>query len=283
MGEALRFFADRTAWFIEAPHVGEPDSGPDAKASMKDLNSLRNRPAADPASWLPYVKFHSDLDQCEVAMSGDVAISHAAISGATPPSGVTVSVSVGWGVGKADHLLMTHNLGYPPMALVAVGANVLYPGMHVQFDGSGGGRYVTAYVTNTELRLSEWGSAGSATLGATTLSYKVLIIKKPPGATGNKRFELSAAGLKLGLGKFNIDRPYLQVVPGGSPIGLSRGRTIDLNKGAPRMINPDGSVYAPVPTGLATRLTSSPVSAFGAASHYQGSFTGSAALQVQAP
>jgi hypothetical protein len=85
--------------------------------------------------------------------------------------------------------------------------------------------------------------------------------------------------------RFDSSRRYLQVVPGGSPLGLSLGRTIDLNNGAPRAVRPDGTTFDPVPATLTTRIQGNyqPAPAYGASLAYGGSYAGPETVQVQAP
>ena len=61
------------AIFTEASGGGEPT----------DMTALRNRPAADPANWLPNLFFHSSLDMLQVSSDDLVSIAHGAISAAT--------------------------------------------------------------------------------------------------------------------------------------------------------------------------------------------------------
>jgi len=253
--------------------------------AFDDINAPRNAPLIDPANNLDKVYFHSDLDYFEVVFEATITINHPLIAAGTVPPDYTIAF--GWNSISADYLLQTHSLGYLPFALVAQGTNILWPGMPVQEDANGGGRYVSAYVTTTELRLYEWGSIGNVDLPAVSLAYKLLIFKQPPAASGTYRVDTNA-GLgtaSLGFNKFNIARKYLQVVPGGSPLGLSYGRTIDLNNGAPRAMRPDLTSYDPVPGTLnLTMLThfGYPRVA-GASMAYGGAFAGLPVIQVQAP
>jgi len=250
-----------------------------------DINSARNAPALDPQSYLANIFFHSALDNFEVVDSDTVTVSHAQVNTAAPPAGQFVAF--GWSAAAADHLLLSHSLGYEPFALVAVGDNILWPGMPVQTDASGGGRYVTPYVTTTGVYIYEWASIGASNLAAADLDYTVIIFKNPPDPSGNKLFDFDpdTGIITMAFNRFDTSRQYLQVVAGGTPFGLSVGRTIDLDNGAPRAVRPDGTTFDPVPSGLSTRVQSTfqPAPAFGASMAYGGSFTGGDTVEVQVP
>lgn len=261
-----------------------------------DPLSTRLLPLNNPASYLSQIHFHSDLDYLEVALAGTVTINHALVPGNPAPTPIGGSAifadSWGWNAGGDDNLIVTHNLGYEPFVLVAAGNNVLWPGMPVDNNDVGSARYATAYVTTTELRLATICTAGVNDLPAKSITYTYLVFKNPPAAVGSILFknDPSADVLSMGLGKFSSDRAYLQVVPGGSPLGVSLGRTIDLNKGAMRAYRSDGTHYEPVPADLAMALyrqsydgtITYPVT-YGASMAYGGSYAAPASLQVQAP
>lgn len=252
--------------------------------AANDPNSARNAPLNNPVAHLDKIYFHSDLDYMEVHDESDVLINHALVSTTGGPVGG--SIQWGWNTSAVDHLLYTHGLGYAPFALVSVGANIIWPGMPVQTDagGGGGGRYCSIYTTTTGVYLREFASIGNAALPAISLTYKVLTFKNPTAGSGVQLIDWNPGTgvFKAGKGKFDSSRKYLQVVPGGSPLGLSYGRTIDLKNGAVRAVRPDGTYYDPVPATLFGYLvggTDTP----GAYMNYNGSFTGPGAIQVQAP
>lgn len=256
----------------------------DGGGKVLDINSMRNRPAATPEDWLDVILFHSGLDYLQVAALEVVEINHDAVAAASPPSGLTVTLNYGMGTSPDDHLLIEHNLGYVPFALVAFGDNFLTPAMPVQTDDNGGGRYATVYATTTELRLYEFGSAGTSTLPAAQLSYTVIVFKDPPAAVGNELFKVSAGTgrTQMALGKFDSNRRYLQLQPGGTPLGLALGRTADVKNGAQRFWRPDGTHYDPVPPGWRLGLNS-PVGGYGALATYNGDFDGDEIIEVRVP
>lgn len=270
----------RTALFVEPVEMGDPE----------DPNSVRNYPLNNPATSLQYLYFHSDFDYLEVALGPtNVVIPHAAIAAGSPPAGATVGF--GWNGFTANHLLLTHGLGYVPRVLIIVNGNTLWPGMPVQ-TGGGSTRFASFYVTATEVRLVEFSSAGPGGLAAANITYTVIVLSDPPAATGNILFDFDPVTgiVEMGRRKFKSDRRYLQVVPGGSPFGISYGgKTIDLNNGAMRAFRPDGTYYEPVPAGLQLGLAQYDLYgtyygiSYGASMGYGGGYGGPGNIQVQAP
>lgn len=272
----------RCALYDEAPGGGD----------VKNPNSLRNRPLNNPQSWLPNIYFHSDFNYLEVAFGPtNVTINHATVAIKPPPFGATISF--GWNNNATvDRLLFTHNLGYVPNVMVALGNNILWPGMPVQAQGDGGMRFATIYATTTEVRMREFGTTGQNALAAINLTYTVLVFANTPAASGNvlMDFDPTTGILKMGRDKFKSDRRYLQVVPGGTPFAISYGgRTIDLNNGAPRAIRADGTAFDPIPSSLSTAITREGANGttwgqiFGDSMNYKGSYAGPGNIQVQAP
>lgn len=271
----------RCALYDEPSQTGEPD----------DPNAPRNAPLNDPGNNLEYLYFHSDLDNMEVVQQASPSINHQPVpQGAMPPG---ASIDFGWNTQTDDHLLLTHNLGYVPSAMVIVttlpGDDVmLWPGMPVQTQGDGGARYATVYCTETEVRLFESASTGSTNLSGANIGYEVLVFRDQPQAEGELLidFDPGTGRVRMGLGKFDSSLRYLQVVPGGSPFFIPvAGRTIDLQNGAPRMWRSDGSYWDPVPFNLRAALGKAygwPLT-YGAGMHYQGGYPGPTPLGVQAP
>jgi len=262
------------ALYEEAPGGGD----------FRDIDAPRNRPARDPANWLANIYFHSDLDNLEVESDTTVTINHAPVAAGSGPGGsVTVNGTVQYGGATATHLLISHGLGYKPHVLVLVGDNVLFAGTPIQTDADKRMRSVSPYVTTSEVRLHEWTVRTSNVLGAVSKDYRVIVFRQPPAPSGNKLrdFQPGAGIFQLAFGRFDVDRRYLQVVPGGTPWGLSSGRSIDLKRGGVRLVNPDGSIWDTVPTTFFARI--SPPGNGGGVLYYDGSFAGSSPILVQAP
>jgi hypothetical protein len=240
---------------------------------------------------LANISFHSDFDYCEVAVGPDVVtINHALIAAATPSGGFSVeSGQVVFDTTVTTHTLAEHNLGYVPDFMVVVDDDVLYPGKLVQFYGDGRGRYLCAYATTTHLYLEERASRTSFAIPALSQNYTILIFKRPPAPSGNilGRWNHNGDGvLELGRGKFRSDRRYLQVGTNGDPFGFALGRTIHVKNGAPRFVDPDGTITDPVPSAAARALSGIGQTSgwsFGPSAAYNGSFTGGPSIQVRAP
>lgn len=283
---AIVFMTDpdtgRCALFEEAPGGGD----------VENPNSLGNRPLNDPVTWFANLYFHSDFNYMEVSHGPvSVSVTHPSIAPLPIPNGATVAF--GWGSGTANHVLLEHGLGYPPLVLVALGNNILWPGMPVQVQGDGGQRFATVYSDATHVRLYEFASIGTSTLTAASLNYTLLVFRNPPVATGDiaLEFDPSTGALQMGRGKFNSLRRYLQVVAGGTPFGMAYGgRTIDLANGAPRAFRPDGSYFEPVLAAAQIALNRQDLrgtnwgTIYGASMAYNGVFAGPpGSIQVQAP
>lgn len=288
MAKALRAFpsSDAVAIFDEAPGGGDP----------LDINSLRNRPALNPSAWLSSIYFHSSFSYFEVFSDDVVAVSHASIGVASAPAGSTEfppnsnfevdGTTVDWDV-------KTHSLGYKPLVMVSLNDDVVTPGYPVQVPGTTNGscRYVSPYVTTSKVFLREFRSKGAASLGATTLNYRVVVFAQTPAPSGDKLIDFNPATgvLKLAHGRFDSSKRYLQIVPGGSPLGFMRGRTMDAKNGAPRFMAPDGTYFDPVPNTVKTGVWASggtfasDTLVYGDPMNYTGTFTGGGAVQVQAP
>jgi len=282
---AIVFMTDpatgRCALFDEAPGGGAYD----------DPNSVRNAPLNNPVTWFANLYFHSDFNYMEVSYGPATAtVSHPSV--ATIPS-IGGTISFGWGSAIADHALYAHGLGYAPLALVALGNNILWPGMPVQVQGDGGMRFCTIYTDATHVRMYEFASVGISNLAPVSLDYTLLVFRNPPAPTGNilMDFNPSTGELQMGLGKFNSLRRYLQVVAGGTPFGIAEGgRTIDLANGSPRAFRPDGTYYEPIPANTRSALSRTDLrgtnwgSIYGNDMAYNGSFAGPpSSIQVQAP
>lgn len=287
---AFRVFPEAgvVALFDEAPGEGDPTS----------ILSLRNRPALEPENWLTHVYFHTSLDNMEVAASQFVTIHHAEVPVATAgDSGPAIAPANGnydFDAGAVDHEVLTHDLGYPPLALVAVGGNLISPGYPVQvpLTPDGSGRFVSLYVTTTKVFIREFRSRGAAPLAAISLNYEVIVFRAAPAPSGDKAMEFDpvTGRLTLAQNRFDSSRAYLQVVPGGTPFGLITGRSMDAGGGGYRVIRADGTWFDPVPSTAqqAVRVTGTAFVddtgwSYGPASTYDGDFTGSETIEVQVP
>ena len=267
-------------------HVA-PFSEPTATGAYTDPASPRNAPLRQPEQYLGHVHFHTALDQMAVAFyQPNIQITHAKVPGRSPAEidGVA-NVSVTPGVDRVDKLLLKHNLGYVPHFLAAVGNVILTPGYPVQvLTGGGRARFVSAYATDTEIRLSEVSMANDTDMPAVTVTYRVMVFSAPPAASGKivLAFNPTTGLVTMGFGRFRSDRAYLQVLPQGTgtPFALPNGPTIDVKNGAPVFAKSDGTVVKPMPDLKYSMVEGRP---FGNAMQYNGSFAPPPTIPVQAP
>jgi hypothetical protein len=260
---------------------------PGGGGAWDDIAAPMNRPAKNPLNWLSHIYFHSALDPMEVAIGPtNVSVSHGTIPAGTPSGGV-VGLNNGrvYGGYTTSHVLLTHSLGYVPDFFILQGSNTLHPGYPIQFDSADGrSRNVTAYATTSQIILYEYGVQTSNALAGVSVTYTLLVLRRPPAPTGSAmmEFDPDTGVVKMGRDKFSSDRRYLQVVPGGSPYSLPLERTVDLANGAPRSVSPDGTIRDVVPPSFRIAYGFGGPS-FGPDGNYNGSFTGAPAIQVKAP
>ena len=273
--------AGRVAFFQENGTTGDVD----------DPDATRNLPLSDPGNHLDKLRFHSDLDYLEVSHGPtDVTISHAAVSaGSGPATGVGLNNVLFYGGVSADHLLLTHSLGYVPDFLVIANGDTVYGGTPVQRLSDGRTRHVAAYATTTQIRLAERAVRTSSSMAAVDVTYTVIVFRRPPDPSGAILIDRDpdTGVVKMGFDKFNSSRRYLQVVAGGTPYGFTQGRTVDLKNGAPRLVDPDGTITDIVPSGTAMYFASTAEPggsiSYGSSQAYNGSFTGSPGILFKVP
>lgn len=270
---------ERCALYDENGTDGDPDNP----------NSTRNAPLNNPNSHLDKIYFHSDFDYCEVGFGPtNVTINHSSVSPGGSPSGVGLNALLVYGTYSASNVLLTHSLGYIPDFMVIADGDIIYGGTPIQYLSDGRTRNVTAYATTSQIILYETAIRTSSTIPALSKTYTIIVFLQPPEASGNVLidFNPTSGTVEMGKGKFNSSRRYLQIVPGGSPFGFARGRTIDLNKGAPRFVDPDGTITDPVPSYAAMNIAMSGETGsvvYGDSYAYNGSFTGTPGILVQVP
>lgn len=273
--------ADAVAFFETAPGGGDP----------ANPSSLRNRPLVDPGNWLGNIIFHSDLDYMEVSHGPtDTTISHAAVAAGTgPASGLGLNNLLFYSGVTTTHLLLTHSLGYVPDFLVVANGDTVFGGTSVQRLSDGRTRNVAAYATTTEIRLAERAVQTSSIMPAISVTYTIIVFKRPPAPSGNIGFKVDPVVKRVMMAreKFDSRRRYLQSVAGGTPYGFTAGRTVDLKNGAPRLVDPDGTITDIVPAGTAMyfAMTAEPTGSrtYGASQAYDGTFTGSPGILFKVP
>lgn len=283
----------------------DPDTGnialydePVATGDPADPAAPRNAPLNDPEGNLASVYWHILLDNMEVLFDTSVEVEHAATAAGTTTSTSGAQQSGAFDIDETmtDHEVYTHDAGYEPFVLAAVGNNVLVPGYPVQVPGSfnGAGRYVTVHCSSTKVYLREYRTRGASGLAALTQSYRLLGFRRQRSAEGNDPpqlidFDPDTGILKLGDGRWANNRRYLQVVPGGSPLALPFGRTLDLKNGAFRLALSDGSTVDPMANNIRTGIVAtggqfaSDSIVYGDPNTYDGDWEPGEILQVQAP
>jgi hypothetical protein len=257
---------------------------PNTSGAIDDINAGRNAPALHPEDHLDLVHFHSGLDYLEVAASATVPFAHASVGSTGGSTGQ--NIVYGWAGTVADNVLLditALGLSREPFCIVAAGGNILWPGIPVQTDTGGRNRYCTAYSTTTAVRLWESATKTSSSLAGVTIDYDVLVFRDPPAALNSllEAFDPDTGAYALGFDRFRSDRRYLQLA-NSSPLNLATDRNIDLKNGAQRAIRADGTAFDLVPEG-ARAIVSPGTGSYGGLITYDGSFTGSPSVQVEAP
>ncbi|HWJ89102.1 MAG TPA: hypothetical protein VNS12_13625 [Pelagibacterium sp.] len=226
------------ACFDEAPGGGD----------WRDINAPRNAPAKNPGAHLSAVHWHSEFFQYELAMPiQTVTVSHAALAGRSIYWGYnlvydgnnpvsTIGYLVPGQVATASHTLVSHGLGYVPLAFVAYGGRMLMPGVAVQTASDGRSRFVSPYITSGVVGLREVYNSSSSGLGAVSRTYQVMVFRVPVEDALLPLFGGGGGEAVVGRGKVRTSRTYARHAGGGAtPFNIDRGRTVDLNNGRVRI------------------------------------------------
>lgn len=256
-----------------------------------ELSAAQNAPAADPESWLSRINFHSEFDYLAVDNANIGFISHGTITAGTNTGQGIVNSNFEYNLSFIDYAIYTHNLGYEPLALVSVNGNnqLVCPGFPAQLpvSANGSARFICPWVDTTNLYIREYQAKGSVDLASTYILYSWVIFERQPNASGDKVFAVDkdTGKVSMGFDRWQSTKRYLQVVAGGSPFGLAKGRTMDLKNGAYRFVLADGTTYDPITSDLKTAVagTSEVSYIYGSSMEYNGSFTGAGSVQVQIP
>lgn len=222
----------RCAIYLPAPGVGPQD----------DPNAPMNRPVIDPFNWLDHLFFHSSLGYYAVAAHGTTSISHPAVGGQTVTVGSDAYLSqLYYGQSQVfDHLLLQHNLGYPPRFFAAYDGKMIPHGMPVQAD-SGGVRLVCAYATASQIRLREFASSSASSLPATSRSYQVLAFRQNAVVPELPMLNIEPGNVIFGQGLFQGNQPHLRATgPGDTVFAQAKSRTAAVRNGAFRAYPPNG-------------------------------------------
>jgi hypothetical protein len=283
----------------------DPDTGnvalydePVATGDPADPDAARNAPLNDPEGNLAFLYWHSLLDNMEVLFDTTVTVHHAATAAGSTAADNGANQSVAFDVDAAttDWDVFTHSAGYEPVVFAAVGADILVPGYPIQVPVSadGAARYMTVHTSSTKVFLREFRTRGLAGLTALSQDYRLIGFRPQRAAEGNDPprlldFDPDTGLFSMGDGRFRNDRRYLQVVPGGSPLGLPYGRTLDLKNGGFRLAKSNGTTVDPLPNTIKQGIWapggtfSTDTLTYGAPMYYDGTWSPSEILEVQAP
>jgi hypothetical protein len=225
------------ASFNEAPGGG----------GLADFDAPRNAPAKTPSAHVDKVGWHGDFFQYELAADpAVVVVNHPSMAGGSHQYiasilGSSVSVSVFGSAGVSDHTLVTHGLGYVPLAFVAYQGRMLTPGTPVQIESNGRIRFVRAFATSSIIGLRESrvtsSLTASSTLSAVSRSYTVLVFREPASSPNLPLFAKIAGEIILARGKARSSKRYLrEVAPGETAFAINRDRTLDWQNGRSRIV-----------------------------------------------
>lgn len=226
---------------------------PNSSGDMEDFDAPRNDPVKNPAANISRVFFHTDFFQYELAMPiQSVNVAHPVLAGRVSYwgpanqywiSSTTFSSAIPYEVpgrnATTNTLLVTHNLGYIPLAFVAWNGRMLMPGVAVQVLSEGRTRFVSSYATTTGIYIREVYNSTDAALAATNQSYQVLIFKVSAETAGLPLMGLDETNNEfiLGRGKINTINSYLRRAgDGDTPFSIDYGPTIDINSGRSRIV-----------------------------------------------
>lgn len=224
---------------------------PTSSGAIDNFNAPRNAPARLPGANIASVHWHIDFFQYELAMPiQSVTVSHAALAGREhfwgpqdvfwirdPVYTSGISYGVPGRTALAQHTLVTHNLGYVPLAFVAYGGRMLMPGVAVQVASEGRNRFVSPYITSSIVGLREVYNSSANALGAVSRTYQVIVFRVPEVEGARALFGREGSNVVLGRGKIDTSKQYLRRTGAGdSPFDIDRGPTVDINSGRTRIV-----------------------------------------------
>lgn len=263
--------------FRNAPTVAAVFDEAGGGGDIEDINAPCNAPAKNPGANLSRVTWHIDFFQYEIAAKATKSINHASLAGRTEYFGVSgsgglingsttppasgISVQVRGQVRTTTITLLTHNLGYVPLFMVAYDGHSLPNGMIVQTQSSRG-RMVSAFATSSIIGLREVAWSSQNTLAAVTRSYEVMCFRNPQAVPGSPLMALSGTRLVIGGGKVDTSKQYLRRTRSGeSSFDFDRAPTTAFANGGVRVVTGgaviddelyDGSFAGPsyIPVGI---------------------------------
>lgn len=228
---------------------------PNSSGDVSDYDAPRNAPVKNPESYLSDITFHSDFFQYEVAAGPtDVTINHPGLAvdttiigmgnaggGFNPVSPPRISVTIYNNVSTTDTLLLTHNLGYVPKFMIALGGNRIPDGYTVQ-SGGNYRRRVSFWANTTGVYIRTSSYSGDEALPAATRVYRVIVFRDSEATPGLPLFGGGPGDpLILARGVIDSSKKYLRRVGvGDTPFAQNLGRTLDCGGG--RLASASGGV-----------------------------------------
>ncbi|WP_127142832.1 hypothetical protein [Pelagibacterium montanilacus] len=229
------------AVFDEAPGGG----------AIGNFDAPRNAPAKDPGQHTDRVYWHSAFFQYQLAMPiQTVTVDHPALSGRQTFWGPSpwfnrqdsqvysgLAYAVPGRTQAAEHTLVTHDLGFVPLAFVAWDDRMVMPGVAVQTASGGRNRFVAPFSTSSIVGLREVFNASNNSLAAVSRTYQVLVFNVPEADAELPLFGRVGETIVLGRGKVDTSHYYLrQLGSGDSPFAIDIGRTVDIDNGRARIV-----------------------------------------------
>lgn len=204
-----------------------------AYAGDNDLDAVVN-----PLDHLANIYCHSDFDYYVVAAQVDASVTFAAVSSGTYSMG---SVSITGKVTRTQQVLYAHNLGYAPKYKVADGSKLVQNGYPTQ-TGSNEVRTVSFSADATNIYVTDVGIAGSSTLASVSRTFSLLLFKQVTSDPALPLF--SGPQAMLAHGRIRATERHLHNSDGvtdASPFDLNLGVAMDIENGAVKWWNPDGT------------------------------------------
>lgn len=166
-------------------------------------------------------------------------VNHASLATKSEFVGVGGTPSVGvyiYGDIRVTNILIaTHDLGYVPIAMVALNGRMLPSGFIVQTHSSGGLREVSSWVDSNSVYLREVAISTNVALPATSLTYDVLVFRTREPDPYKPMFASFGGVIELARGTIDGSRKYAkQVSVGEAPYSINLGPTLDCANGRVR-------------------------------------------------
>jgi hypothetical protein len=201
-------------------------------------------PYKNPMAHVSRILFHSDFDYYgAVAWTMSRTISHPRVNGASYAVSEYEPASTRFFGRQQErtHLLLTHNLGYAPRYFVAYDGEMIPHGTPIQTQSGGRCRFVSAYATETQIRLKEIGISSDADLLDTSRTYQVIAFRDSVADLALPLLRLKPDDVVMGQGKFRTRWPHLRNVGSGdTPFAVALDRTAAYGNGGIRVRTPEG-------------------------------------------